>query len=107
MKDWGNKNSDTYLFKAILPNKIVLYKVEYDLNGGTSAAIPHQIKLKDNTLVLTDVVPVRDGYDFIGWDTNPTKPYSSVSVLPTYSTTGNYTNNSNSIYLTKNVMTKK
>ena len=26
MKDWGNKNSDTYLFKAILPNKIVLYR---------------------------------------------------------------------------------
>ena len=76
-------------------NPFTVYKVEYDLNGGTSAAIPHQIKLKDNTLVLTDVVPVRDGYDFIGWDTNPTKTYSSVSVLPTYSTTGDYTSNSN------------
>ena len=71
-------------------NKIVLYKVEYDLNGGTGT-VNYQIKLHGNDVVLSDVTPTRSGYVFLGWDTNK----DAHTDTPTYAKKGTYKDNSN------------
>ncbi len=70
--------------------EITLYKVEYDLNGGTGN-VPYQIKLQGSDLTLTDVTPTRSGYEFLGWDTNPNLNRDN----PTYLRKGTYSNDSN------------
>lgn len=50
------------------------YTFTYDANGGTGAPEP-QIKLHNRTLKITSQEPVRPGYRFVGWSTNP-KAYS-------------------------------
>ncbi len=42
------------------------YKVTYDANGGEGAP-DSQRKYEDVDLVLSDIVPTRDGYKFLGW----------------------------------------
>ncbi len=45
------------------------YNIEYDLNGGTSSAIPNGTKLKNVDLTLPSTT--REEFTFMGWDENP------------------------------------
>ncbi len=53
------------------------YLVSYDANGGTGAPAT-QIKEQGKTLILSSTVPVREGYEFLGWST------SRYATTPTY-----------------------
>ncbi len=44
--------------------------IEYDANGGVGAPLP-QIKKKNIPLTITDAVPGRLGYKFMGWSETP------------------------------------
>ncbi len=47
----------------------VSYSVSYDANGGTG--VPEaQTKLPGEELILSNVIPVRSGYTFLGWSEN-------------------------------------
>ena len=47
----------------------VPYTIRYDLNGGTGSISPtSKIQFTDCTLIST--IPTRNGYDFVGWNTN-------------------------------------
>jgi len=59
-----------------------LYDVSYNTNGG-SEVIP-QIKIKGETLVLRDTIPVKNGYTFAGWG------LSADSTTVSYSAGSNY-----------------
>lgn len=63
------------------------YTVAYNANGG-SGAPASQTKLYGETLTLSDVVPTRDGYTFLGWST-------SASGAVEYDPEDSYTENSN------------
>ena len=69
------------------PNQFTVYKVHYDLNGGTGTVLD-QIKVKGSSLTLSDVTPTRSGYEFLGWDTNKS------SHTATYAKKGAYTTDS-------------
>ena len=47
----------------------VAYTVKYNANGGSKAPSP-QTKAYNQNLTLRDSVPVRSGYDFLGWASN-------------------------------------
>ncbi len=49
-------------------SELETYGVTYDLTGG-EGEIPEQTKVKGETLILSDVVPVREGFVFQGWAT--------------------------------------
>jgi len=65
---------------------IETYTVSYDANGGTGAPAS-QIKIQDVALTLSSVIPYRNGYTFLGWNT------SSTATAPTYYPSGIYTAN--------------
>ena len=44
------------------------YTISYDLNGGTGDIVS-QIKIEGKTLVLTEQVPTKENYTFLGWST--------------------------------------
>ena len=50
--------------------KIREYTVSYDANGGEGAPEP-QTKRYGEDLTLSDVIPTREGYIFLGWATEP------------------------------------
>lgn len=76
-----NENLDLYaIWKA---NE---YIVSYNANGGTGAPSP-QRKFHDAKLELSDQVPVRTGYTFLGWGLNK----ETVSYKPGWSYTMNAT----------------
>lgn len=64
---------------------INLYDVSYNTNGGSE--VISQIKVKDETLVLRNTIPVKNGYTFIGWG------LSADSTTVSYSAGSNYTSN--------------
>ena len=41
--------------------------ITYNLNGGTSEEIASQIKIHDQAVTLSSVIPIRKGYTFLGW----------------------------------------
>ncbi len=89
-------NNEAEVVNAKAPDGTVYavygYRVEYDLNGGTSTAIPSQTKLKNVDLTLSSKTPTRTGYTFKGWDENPNQNPDT----PTYvGTSATYTNNAN------------
>ncbi len=91
---FGNKGKYYVFLKDAVGNvsdakEVSIYKVEYDLNGGTGN-VPYQIKLHGSDLILSDVTPTRSGYEFLGWDTNPNLNNDN----PAYPRKGTYTNNS-------------
>lgn len=46
------------------------YIVEYDANGGSNAP-ESQTKVHNVDLTLSDSIPSREGYTFVGWSSNP------------------------------------
>lgn len=50
--------------------KIEEYSISYDANGGIGAP-DSQIKQKGKNILLSAVLPTREGYNFIGWNTDP------------------------------------
>lgn len=49
------------------------YTVSYDMNGGDAALAPaSQNKQPGETLILSDVIPERAGYEFVGWSPDST-----------------------------------
>ena len=70
--------------KTTLAARTWLWTVSYNANGGTSAP-SSQTKSKGTTLKLSTSIPVRDGYTFIGWNTDKNGGGT------TYSAGGNYT----------------
>lgn len=64
------------------------YTVTYDANGGTDAPAA-QIKTHDISLTLSSELPVREGYEFLGWGT------SAQATAASYSPGGIYTTESN------------
>lgn len=63
------------------------YTITYDANEG-SGAPSSQTKWYGTTLTLSDTVPTRVGYNFLGWST------SSTATTATYAAGGSYTSNS-------------
>lgn len=63
--------------------KKLTYAVNYNANGGSNAPTS-QIKTYGENLVLQTTVPVRTGYDFLGWATSANGPVA-YSVGGTYS----------------------
>mgnify|MGYP005763048663 CR=1 FL=1 len=60
------------------------YLIRYHANGGTGAP-PAQTKTEGIALMLSEVIPVRERYTFLGWSLNP---YDSV---PDYEPGGSWT----------------
>lgn len=63
------------------------YTVSYNANGG-SGAPSSQTKIYGETLTLSNAVPTRTNYNFVGWGT------SSTATIASYKAGGSYTNNS-------------
>ncbi len=70
--------------------KLYEYMVFYDVNGGENEPIP-QPKYYDEDLIISDMVPTRTGYDFLGWSTD------SDAVVAEYQPGGNYTANTDAL----------
>lgn len=65
------------------------YSVKYDVNGGvTSSAPANQTKTHGVTLKLSNTIPKRTNYNFLGWATSET------ATTATYKAGANYTANS-------------
>jgi len=64
------------------------YTITYDVNGGTGS-IASQTKIEDLSIVLSKLVPKRDGYAFMGWG------LTSTSVEAKYVSGSTYTDNAN------------
>lgn len=64
----------------------IKYLISYNANNGTGAPT-NQMKIYGTTLVLSDTVPSRTGYKFLGWST------SSTATTAMYKAGGNYTAN--------------
>lgn len=80
-------NASSILYAVWINNG---YTVTYNANGG-SYAPPSQTKKHDVALTLTTLLPLRDGYTFVGWGTRSTS--TSVSYHPgdSYTTNANIT----------------
>lgn len=61
-----NKN----LYWRTLVHSLNNYTFTFDANGGKGTPEP-QIKLHNRPMYINKNIPVRDGYEFIGWSTNP------------------------------------
>ena len=66
------------------------YTVSYNANGGSNAPAS-QTKIYETALMLSDIIPVKTGYKFIGWAT------SNDATSAIYSAGDNYTNNADVI----------
>ncbi len=83
-----SKNEDVSLY-AIW--EITKYTITYDENGGTGAP-ESQIKTYGTNLVLSDIIPEREGYNFLGWSTtsdgeveyNPGDTYTKNEIVTLY-----------------------
>ena len=62
----------------------VRYIVKYDANGG-SGAPAEQIKINNTNLSLSNTIPTRTGYTFVGWNTNKTATQAEYSAGGIYS----------------------
>ena len=80
---YGNANTTLYaVWKANT------YTISYNANGGIGAPAS-QTKTHDITLTLSNTVPTRAGYKFLGWST------SSSATSATYTAGGSFTSNAN------------
>lgn len=62
------------------------YTISYNANGGTNAP-SSQIKTYNVALTLSNISPIRSGYNFLGWST------SSSATSASYQSGGSYTSN--------------
>lgn len=67
-------------------SSVKTYTVNYNANGG-SRAPSSQTKIHDSTLILSNDIPYRSNYEFVGWATNSTASVAS------YYAGGDYTDN--------------
>ena len=83
-------NSDILLYAVWQENVVIpqIYTVAYYGNGGTGAP-GSQTKTENVTLILSDKVPVRSNYRFLGWSTDAS------ATVPTYMPGSSYTANAN------------
>lgn len=72
-------------------NPVPTYTISYNTNEGIwrNEAPADQTKTHDISLTLTSIQPIRTGYNFIGWNTQPDGTGIS------YEVSGNYTENAN------------
>ena len=77
-------NKRTNLYAIWDPNK---YQVGYNANGGVGAP-PGQTKFHGVSLTLSDVIPTRDDYVFVGWAEG-----SATATKANYSAGGTYSKN--------------
>ena len=84
--------SDTIVSDAVVGTLYAIweelpkYTISYDANGGSGAPEP-QIKVYSETIQLSDVKPIRDGYIFDGWG------LTNNDTSATYQAGGEYTSN--------------
>lgn len=83
---------DTILFGKLTPKT---YNIEYNLNSGTDATNPATITAQTKTHglaeKLSETVPTREGYTFLGWGTTATATAASYQPGDMYSVDGNIT----------------
>ena len=60
------------------------YTVSYDLNGGENT-IASQTKMPGESIVLSDIIPTRTGYTFLGWATDKNAENAQYYAGNTYS----------------------
>lgn len=63
----NDKFEGTFRIKGYTNN---VYTVSYDAKGGSNAP-ESQDKVNKETLTLSTAVPTRDGFEFLGWSTDP------------------------------------
>jgi len=61
----------------------MVYSLKYELGGGEG--IEHQRKLKGGKFAVTDEIPARKGYDFIGWTDDKDSKEPNVKAGDVYS----------------------
>ena len=77
------------------------YEIKYDLNGGTGT-FGSQVKNYGQDITLSDLIPTREGYEFIGW------AESSTAESATYQPGATFTKDSNAtLYAVWKVLTYK
>ena len=84
-------DGDSYVSST--PAKLTVYaQIDYDANGGKDAPAS-QMKYRGNNITLSNTVPTRTGYDFLGWSASSmaTTADSSYALGSTYSTDANLT----------------
>lgn len=66
----SNITTDTVVYAKLTPKN---YTIQYDLNGGSDTIIPatiaDQSKTHGTATKLSETVPTREGYTFLGWGT--------------------------------------
>ena len=72
--DIYEKNGNVTLYAVWQPRK---YTISYYANGGSGAPAA-QTKIKGQKLYISEMIPVRPGYSFMGWG------YSSIATYPAY-----------------------
>ena len=81
-----NITTDTVVYAKLTPTT---YTIQYDLNGDgdptTPTAIAAQSKTHGTATKLSDTVPTREGYTFLGWGTTATATAASYQPGDMYS----------------------
>ncbi len=80
---WGGTNKGNYTLYAVW--KLNTYTVSYNANGG-SGAPPAQTKTYGKNLTLSNTIPTRQNYNFLGWSINQNASTAEYSAAGTYST---------------------
>ena len=81
--------------------EVLTYEIKYDLNGGTGT-FGSQVKNYSQDITLSDLIPTREGYEFIGW------AESSTAESATYQPGATFTKDSNAtLYAVWKVLTYK
>ncbi len=83
----ANKIMDEGLGKRTL---LAANTVSYDLCGG-EGSFPNQIKVRGSALTLSEEVPTRTGYSFLGWATTKNATSAKYAQGDTYSTDASVT----------------
>lgn len=82
----SNITTDTVVYAKLTPKN---YTIQYDLNGGSDTIIPatiaDQSKTHGTATKLSETVPTRDGYTFLGWGTTATATAASYQPGDMYS----------------------
>ena len=82
---WSNNSSF-----STAATTVTTYTITYNANSGSGAPTA-QTKTQNVTLTLSNTIPTRSGYIFLGWAT------SSTATSAQYQSGGNYTNNASII----------